>query len=58
MREGSGRFTALLPHHSGAEAAGAAELRAQGRSTLLGDVRIQCPHILFSIVGNHYLLVV
>lgn len=30
-----------------AEAAGATELRAQGRSTLLGDVRIQCPHILF-----------
>ena len=57
MREGSGRFTVLLPHHSGAEAAGAAELWAQG-STLLGDVRIQCPHILFSIVGNHYLPVV
>lgn len=57
MREGSDHFTVLppsLPHHSGAEAAGAAELWAQG-STLLGDARIQCPHILFPIVGNHYL---
>lgn len=62
MREGSDRFNVpppSLPHHSGAEAAGAGavELRAQG-STLLGDEQIQCPHTLFPIIGNHYLPVV
>lgn len=60
MREGSDRFNVpppSLPHHSGAEAAGAVELQAQG-STLLGDEQIQCPHTLFPIVGNHHLPVV